>query len=471
MLLVELLQPSLPLGTTQARRADEHDSAKTATLIARLRDGCLLYEPVADAHFADAILDAIGRKRQLKGEHGTVAGAPTRAYKELRGAGPLHSQVIKAEQSNTAILYDQQLFLKLFRRLEAGQNTDLEISRFLTEETEFANTPKVAGSLEYRHDRGGEPVTIAMLQAFTENSGDAWTYTLDSIGRYVERILSEHASPEKLLKATPVEQPLALARKTPSALAVDLIGGYIGDAELLGRRTAQMHLAMASRIDVPSFAPEPITAHYQRSLYQFVRTQAVHALQLVRRRAKDNPDGAELLAKEPALFERIKALIGSRISGQRIRIHGDYHLGQVLRSANDFVIIDFEGEPARPLSERRIKRSALRDVAGMLRSFHYAPYAVVFGQAQGSVIRPEDAPALEAGAQFWYRWVSAAFLRAYLDESAKGTHLPKTAEEIGVLLDAHLLEKAFYEISYELNNRPDWVRIPLRGVLDLIHET
>ncbi len=161
-------------------------------------------------------------------------------------------------------------------------------------------------------------------------------------------------------------------------------------------------------------------------------------------------------------------MIDGRIAGLRIRTHGDYHLGQVLHAANDFVIIDFEGEPSRPLSERRIKRSALRDVAGMIRSFHYAPYAVLFGQTQGSVIRPEDAPALEAAAQFWYRSVRDAFLRGYFEESASGNHLPKSKKEIETLLDAHLLEKALYEIVYELNNRPDWVRIPLRGVLDLI---
>jgi len=259
-----------------------------------------------------------------------------------------------------------------------------------------------------------------------------------------------------------------MSQRATSDLARELIGAYLDDAETLGTRTAQMHLALASRDDIPAFAPEPITAHYQRSVYQHIRTQAVQALQLIRRRAKDDPNAAELLSKEEALFEHIRTIIGGRIAGQRIRTHGDYHLGQVLRSANDFVIIDFEGEPTRPLSERRIKRSALRDVAGMLRSFHYAPYAVVFGQAQVPVIRSEDTPALEAGAQFWHRWVSAAFLRAYLEESAKGAHLPKTAQEIEVLLDAHLLEKALYEIVYELNNRPDWMRIPLRGVLDLL---
>ena len=140
----------------------------------------------------------------------------------------------------------------------------------------------------------------------------------------------------------------------------------------------------------------------------------------------------------------------------------------MLYTGNDFVIIDFEGEPARPLSERRIKRSALRDVAGMLRSFQYAPYAVVLGQAEGSVIRTEDVAALEEGGRFWQRWVSAAFLRAYLATSAAAPHLPANREELRLLLDAYLLEKALYEIVYELNHRPDWVRIPIRGVLELL---
>ncbi|HET8797177.1 MAG TPA: alpha-amylase, partial [Thermoanaerobaculia bacterium] len=186
------------------------------------------------------------------------------------------------------------------------------------------------------------------------------------------------------------------------------------------------------------------------------------------KRAKERPEFEELLAKEPDLHRAIRAVLDGKIDASRIRIHGDYHLGQVLYSGNDFIIIDFEGEPARPLSERRIKRNALRDVAGMLRSFHYAPYAVLFGAAPGSYVRPEDLERLETGAQFWHRWISAAFLRAYLAESAHGTHLPSRPEHVAVLLQAYLLEKALYEIAYELNNRPDWVRIPLRGVLDLV---
>jgi maltose alpha-D-glucosyltransferase/alpha-amylase len=164
----------------------------------------------------------------------------------------------------------------------------------------------------------------------------------------------------------------------------------------------------------------------------------------------------------------LRQVLHGKMTGSRIRIHGDYHLGQVLHTGNDFVIIDFEGEPARPLSERRIKRSALRDVAGMLRSFHYAPYAVVFGQAQGNVIRAEDLTQLETGARFWHRWVGAVFLRSYLAESEKASHLPDTAQDVQTLLTAYLLEKALYEIGYEINNRPDWARIPIHGTLDLV---
>jgi maltose alpha-D-glucosyltransferase/alpha-amylase len=442
----------LPLAITQARRAQE----QIPTLIARLDNGYLLYEPVADAKFAAAVLDTIGRRRTLKADKGVVTGTTTRAYKELRGTGDLTPQTLKTEQSNTAILYGDRFFMKLLRRLEPGTNTELEVTKFLNEETSFTNTPRLAGALQYETPASSEPSTLAVLQGHVENSGDAWSYTIDAIGRFFDSILSDAAAMETLdIKESP-------------EIAQQTIGLYLADAEILGKRTAQMHLALASRDDIAAFAPEPITPHYQRSIYQHIRSQAVRTLQLLRRRGKGNPDAEELVAREEEIQQRIRRILEGRLTGLRIRTHGDYHLGQVLHTGNDFVIIDFEGEPTRPLSERRIKRSALRDVAGMLRSFHYAPYAVLFGQSQHSVIRTEDMEAVESGARFWYRWVSAAFLRAYLAESGNAAHLPQTPEEIGVLLDVHLLEKAFYEIAYEMNNRPDWVRIPMRGVLELL---
>ena len=456
----------LPLAIANVRR--EQDQARNVPIIARLRDGAVLYEPVQDEAFANALLDLIQRKRQLRGFRGSVTGAPTRAFRELRGSEKLETHVLAAEQSNTAITYGQRLFLKLFRRLEPGLNTDFEITRFLNEETEFANVPRVAGSIEYRGERAIEPMSLGILQGFTPNSGDAWWYTLDAIGRYFDQILSEPDTADIIARSIPGESVFALSQKPLSDVARETIGGYIGDAEKLGIRTAQMHLALASRTDIPAFAPEPFTPHYQRSIYQYMRTQVVQTLQLVRRRAKDGPEFEELLARESDLHQQIRQVLQGKLDAARIRIHGDYHLGQVLYTGNDFIIIDFEGEPARPLSERRIKRSGLRDVAGMLRSFHYAPYAVVFGTAPGSYVRTEDLTRLETGARFWHKWVSAAFLRAYLTESARGSHLPSKPEGVEVLLNAYTLEKALYEIIYELNNRPEWVKIPLRGVVELL---
>jgi maltose alpha-D-glucosyltransferase/alpha-amylase len=455
----------VPLGIGQARRAREQEGP---AMIARLREGHFLYEPLAEAKFGAELLDAIARRRTLKADHGAVAGTPARAFRGLRGAGEVSVHVMKTEQSNTALLFGDRLFMKLFRRLEPGINTDLEVTRFLNEETTFTGTPQVAGSIQYEPENGGEPATIAVLQNYVESSGDAWSYTLDSIGRYFESILSDSDAASRLSKATPSEPLLDIAARPFPDSVHEMIGVYLADAEVLGRRTAQLHLALASRDDLPAFAPEPITPHYQRSIYQHVRSQAVQTFQLLRRRAKGNAHAEELLSREEQLQKRIRRILDGRMTGLRIRVHGDYHLGQVLKTGNDFIVIDFEGEPSRPLSERRIKRSALRDVAGMLRSFHYASYALLHGQSPHSVIRAEDAAAAESGAAFWYRWVCAAFLRAYVSESGDAAHLPRTRDELQVLLDVHLLEKALYEITYELNNRPDWLHIPVRGVLELL---
>ncbi|HXG59347.1 MAG TPA: maltose alpha-D-glucosyltransferase [Thermoanaerobaculia bacterium] len=454
----------LPLAIAQPRREEEHEGM----LVARLRDGLLLREAVGEEHFDQSLLDAIARRRRWRGEAGSVAGVRTKAFRGLRGTGPADAHILRAEQSNTAIVYGQKLFLKLFRRLEPGINTDYEMTRFFHEETSFRNVPAIAGALEYRGE--GEPVTLAILQGYIPSSGDGWRYTLDSIARFFERLQSDAGAAERVMKSSPPASVIGLAHHEVPPLAQETMREYLLDAETLGRRTAQMHLALASRHDIPSVAPEPFTPHYQRSIYQLMRATAVQAFQLLRRHVREQPLAAEFLEYEQAVHQRFRRVLDRKIGGQRIRLHGDFHLGQVLHAGNDFVIIDFEGEPARPLSERRIKRSALRDVAGMIRSFHYAPYAVVFGQAPGIVIRTEDAALLEAAARFWHRWASAAYLRAYFEESGAAGHLPATPEERDLLLEVYLLEKAMYEIAYELNNRPEWVRIPLRGALDLLRQ-
>jgi maltose alpha-D-glucosyltransferase/alpha-amylase len=249
----------------------------------------------------------------------------------------------------------------------------------------------------------------------------------------------------------------------------ELIGPYLDAAQLLGRRTGELHRALSQERRDPAFAPEPYSSHYQRSIYQSMRNLLGRAMQLLERRLPGLPEGAQPLAGEVLALAgvtegRYRAILGERLDALRIRVHGDYHLGQVLYTGDDFAILDFEGEPARPLSERKLKRSPLRDVAGMLRSFDYATHGALEALRQ----RGEREGALEAWRNAWQVRVSAAFLRSYLDVVADTGILPRDPERLAVLLDAYLLDKAMYELTYELNNRPTWVTIPLQGILDLI---
>jgi maltose alpha-D-glucosyltransferase/alpha-amylase len=247
-----------------------------------------------------------------------------------------------------------------------------------------------------------------------------------------------------------------------------------------------MHAALHS-IDDPAFAPESLTLLARRALYQSMRTLARQVFTTLRRRGGEFPGSASLLEREGEMLERFKGLLDPALVDVRMRVHGDYHLGQVLWTGKDFVIIDFEGEPARTVSERRIKRSPVRDVAGMLRSFHYAAYAGLFaelggppGSARSSIGSPagrggppedpENAPVAERWARFWYTWSAASFLRAYLETARTAGFLPGSDQDITVLLETHMLEKAAYELRYEANNRPDWVQIPARGILQLLED-
>jgi maltose alpha-D-glucosyltransferase/alpha-amylase len=252
----------------------------------------------------------------------------------------------------------------------------------------------------------------------------------------------------------------------------EAIGPYLVSAQLLGQRTAELHLTLASAIDEPNFVPEPFSTTYQKSLHYGLRGSAIQVLQLLRHHLRSLPDKVKtnaqrVLAVEEAIIECYQNVLKRRITGMRIRCHGDYHLGQVLYTGNDFVIIDFEGEPARRLGERRIKHSPLRDVAGMIRSFHYAAYFALRGQTS-TVLRPEDLPVLQEWAWAWYLWVSAAFLKSYREIMADAPVLPQGHEGLKALLDAYLVDKAIYEVSYELNNRPDWVGLPLQGILQVV---
>jgi maltose alpha-D-glucosyltransferase/alpha-amylase len=378
---------------------------------------------------------------------------------------------MKAEQTNTSVVFGRQYILKLVRRLEEGTNPDLEIGRFLTERgCDFI--PPVAGAIEYRKPKG-EPATLALLQGFIPNQGDAWSYTLDVLKHYFERVAVDRAGVEGLPLPGRV-LPESSEEEIPTSV-YEVIGRYLESARLLGQRTGSLHVFLASEKEDPRFTPETFSTLYQRALYQSMRTHAGRVFLLFRRGIKDVPESLmvearQVLGLENAVIDRFKAVTQRKITAQRIRCHGDFHLGQVLYTGKDFVIIDFEGEPARPISERRIKRSPLRDVAGMLRSFHYAVYSALFDQEAHGIVKPDDLPYLDFCANLWHGWVSRVYVKAYLEEASRAEFLPRTKEELALLLDVYLLEKVVYELGYELNNRPEWLRIPVRGFLQLMGE-
>jgi maltose alpha-D-glucosyltransferase/alpha-amylase len=417
-----------------------------------------------------ALLEAVGRRRKLKGSSGEILAVPTAAFRALGGAAgaELAPRILGVQQSNTSIAVGERFVLKLFRRVPEGVSPDLEMGRFLTDGARFAHTPAVAGYLEHREGRG-DPRTIGILHAFVRNEGDAWTYTLDEVQRFLERALSR---PRPAETPEPPQGLLALAAAEPPEVVRELMGTYLESARQLGRRTAELHAALASADD-PAFAPEPFTPFYQRSLYQSLRNLCASAFQLLRERLAALPADAagearELLPLEPRVLQAFRPVLDRRIDAVRMRFHGDYHLGQILYTGRDFVIIDFEGEPGRSLGERRIKRSPLVDVAGMLRSFHYAASTALSGERAAAVLRPEDVPTLEPWARLWHRGASGTFLRAYLEGVRGASFLPRSPETIELLLGASVLEKSLYELRYELNNRPGWAWVPARGVRELV---
>jgi maltose alpha-D-glucosyltransferase/alpha-amylase len=435
----------------------------------------IAWDALEDESFCSGLLDAIGKRRKLRGSEGEILASRTGRFGALRGSAgeDLPASLLRAEQSNSSVRYGDRLMLKLFRRLGEGLNPDLEVGRFLTDKARFSHAPQLAGALEYHRGRAA-PSTLAILHEQIQNEGDAWSYTLDEIERAFEAALVRHAEDPPVVPLRTGGLLDALDGDEPES-ADELVGGYLESARMLGQRTAELHLALACDPDSAGFAPEPFTSLYQRSLYQSMRTQAMRTFELLRERRSALPEGvaAEIdavLAHEEGLLESFRSLVGDSFGGQRIRCHGDYHLGQVLFTGNDFVIIDFEGEPARPASERRLKRSCLRDVAGMLRSFDYAVNTVLLSSGERGSIRPDDVPLLEPWARAWRHFVSAHFLSAYLEPVRTAGLIPTGRRELETLLHALLLDKAVYELRYELDNRPEWIRIPARGIRGLLED-
>jgi maltose alpha-D-glucosyltransferase / alpha-amylase len=429
-----------------------------SAVIARFTDGAILFDAIHDAVFRSELLRLIRTGERGAGEASSVV-AGVRGRASEGAAADLPSRVLKVEQSNSSIIFGDRVFLKLYRKLEDGINPDVEITRFLTEEQGFVHIAPFAGAIEILRP-GREPQVLALALGLVPNEGDAWAFALGEVACYYDRVRTSGADPADF-SAPPLLEP------TQRSGLSDFIGDFGLRARQLGMRTGEMHLALAANDSMPAFAPEAFTAVDQRALSEALRLSIDRLLPELEISAS-RADSAQrelltrLIAAGPELRRRAEGIAAHPVEAWKTRTHGDYHLGQVLNTGADFAIIDFEGEPLRPLAERRRKQSPLRDVAGMLRSFHYAAYSGLAELATDE--RAQFAP----WAELWSQVVSRRFVHGWLEVAGGAKFVPAGREGLSGLLEAFLLEKAVYEVFYELNNRPAWLGIPIRGILQVL---
>lgn len=429
-----------------------------------------IVDALADRHACHALLGMIAHRLAVPTALGNFTGEPTTAFGTATSEelSALDAQMGRAEQSHSAVRYGDRFLLKVFRKLEAGTSPEVEIGRFLTERTDFANTPRTGGVLDYHAGRS-EPITVGLLQQYVANDGTGWEHALEVLGQYYSRI---EQNPDLLPPAAADDRPLVeVAHHSPPPILTQHIADYLPFAVQLGRQTGELHLALASVTDDSDFGPEPLTVDDLKTLAMQIRYQVESSLSVLRSRVSkiDPPSRSvahEVLERSDVLLDVLDELMEVVPTSSKIRVHGDLHLGQVLRRGDDFLFIDFEGEPTKPLAQRRARYPALKDVVGLIRSFDYAAHAALFAFAgERAEVRERLAPWASA----WQTWISAAFLRQYLATADDAEFLPTDPEAVSRFLRAFTLDKALYELDYEFNNRPAWVGIPLHGIVSLIN--
>jgi maltose alpha-D-glucosyltransferase/alpha-amylase len=413
--------------------------------------GGAIFEAVHDERFTLGVVEAVRRGMTLENPAGTIEFRPTRAFAERPVPATPSVRPLSVEQSNSSILVEDYLVLKVYRRLATGIHPDVEMGRFLTDVAGFANAPALLGTVELV-DAEGQPTALACMHAFIRNQGDGWSHTQAYLERYLDDVV-----------VLPAED--VAARKDPHAVNLALM-------RKLGERTAELHKALCPADAEADFRPEPLTEADVKKFQRQVGKEARGALDaLVARRKSLVPEAAELagklLSRRKEILDFIQTPLEFGADVMKTRYHGDYHLGQVVIAQNDYYILDFEGEPRRPLAERRGKHTPLKDVAGMLRSFDYAAWAALDHQTKD---HPERRALLRPHVQAWRDQAGAVFLAGYRETLAGTACYPTEEAAAQGLLRLAMLEKLFYEIGYELANRPGWVWIPLAGANELLFQ-
>jgi maltose alpha-D-glucosyltransferase/alpha-amylase len=438
----------LPLDASWDEAAGTLNWSLTPFTLAKTRRGAkvgAIYDAFSSDQFVLAIVDAMRRGTELSGPDGTTRFASTEALAAIDLGNAPDIRRMGVEQSNSSVIISDQAVLKIYRRLSEGEHPELEIARFLTETAHFQNTPPLLGTAE-QFAKDGTCHALAVLTGFVRNQGDGWVFTTE----YLDRLFDE----VRLVEATDAVAP------------EERHANYLGQVATLARRTAELHCAFASEMSDPNFRPEPIEAADLAAWTASAKNLAQGAFAMLGKALTSAPEALHgaiegLLERKDECLAAINTLGEGAVSASKTRIHGDYHLGQVLVAKNDFYIIDFEGEPTRSLQERRAKSSPFKDVAGMLRSFEYAEWAALFAIAEHEA---DSVGKLLSFASAWRRCAQDTFLKSYFDAVGDCPSCPKDRTEADRLLNLFTLEKALYEICYEATNRPTWLRIPITGL-------
>ncbi|PTX62677.1 maltose alpha-D-glucosyltransferase/alpha-amylase [Kordia periserrulae] len=378
------------------------------------------------------------------------------------------SRFMGLEQSNTSIVYNESFVLKFFRRIYANKNPDYEMSRFLSEKKQFKNTPAYLGSLSIV-DSDNENITIGLMQEMVPNEGDAWDYMLKELEKVFETLETKNIDIAQLPE-TELFERLSI-RDVPPRI-IDWVGlNLFLKVQKLAERTAEMHIALGSEFEETAFTPTHFNGDYtvwlkNRLLYQFQNRLNTVENNLHKLEDLSLELAHEFLDNKNDIRKRLVNFDWTRLKGERIRVHGDYHLGQILVKEDDFYILDFEGEPESTIRDRKVKQPPLKDVAGLFRSFHYAIYATIFNNSEQ--YKHEQQELFDAG-ELLYTYFIGVFLKTYIEKIQDANLNIGYRQERIFLLKYSLLEKAIYELGYELNSRPLWAVIPLKGITNIIN--
>jgi len=459
----------VPMAIVDGALADQILANNSAAVMAHVKsssgEGLLVDALGSDTLFA-RVVALIAQSESVRSRAGSLVGMATSVF-EAPPEGEAASGKLRrgtSESSNSNVIFDDRYWLKIFRKLTDGVSVDFEVGRFLTEEANFPWVPKTLGVIEFQRNKQPS-TTVALLREFVPNQGQAWELALNAVGRYFEEVAGEGHQLDKI--DTDLASPFALSEgEVPEGVA-DFLGSSLLTAAILGERTGEMHRALASSTTNPDFTPEPLPLDEIKVLSDRIKVQVGATLLTLKDQLGSLPenvraDAEALLAARPRLIERASEIPSGAEFGLKIRCHGDYHLGQLLGNEGDFLILDFEGEPGLTLNERRGKHSPLKDVASMLRSIDYAVSSALEKVAK---VNHGGLERLEPWAKLWKTWVSAEFLKAY--RSVAADLIPGDPKVARQLLDLLVLEKALFELRYELDYRPDWVQTPILGVLSL----